>query len=289
VKCRPGVGLAASVALGLVVTSSTLDNTLSVYEALPGAGFPLVASFGRKGSGPLQFDLQADGQASGWMCFTQPDVPGAKPTLLVAEAGNDRVQEVDVVGRAHVGFLADRGSVQGPRAVDASPSFIAVSAWRARDSGPHVVHLFDATSRAQLRVLGGEAGDGPGRLHRPVGLCINADQGMVAVVDHMNDRVCLFTTATGVYRRDIATLPDHGVVGPWDVAQCLGGWLVTGGSDTVVRVPTDGGGDCVQELGECGDEEGQFRGPCALALLPSLGLVVRQLGNSKFQVFAVEG
>ncbi len=87
--------------------------------------------------------------------------------LQVAEHGNNRVQEVDVMAQAHVGFLCKPGAVQGPRAVAASPTLVAVSAWTSPDSEDHVVHLFNATSRAHLRVMGGG-----GLLNCPFGLRI---------------------------------------------------------------------------------------------------------------------
>ena len=66
------------------------------------------------------------------IAFTTPQPTGAspRPTLLVADIGNDRVQEVDVVDRVHVGYLYPPGAIAGPRAVAASQTTIAFTAFR---------------------------------------------------------------------------------------------------------------------------------------------------------------
>ena len=47
----------------------------------------------------------------------------------------------------------------------------------------------------------------------------------------------------------------------------------------------DGGGVGRARLGKLGSGDGEFNGPSALALVPGLGLVVREFGNGRFQVF----
>ncbi len=84
--------MAVSTALRLVVTSNRVDNTLALFDLDPAAGFPARGSLGAPGSGPLQFCMSDASGYSGWLCFTVP-VDG-RPTLLVADHGNDRVQEV---------------------------------------------------------------------------------------------------------------------------------------------------------------------------------------------------
>ncbi len=58
----------------------------------------LAAILGGKGTGPLQFDFSTGGFPGGWICFTV----GEAPTLLVPEAGNDRVQVCEPVLRTCV-------------------------------------------------------------------------------------------------------------------------------------------------------------------------------------------
>ena len=87
---------------------------------------------------------------------------------------------------------------------------------------------------------------------------------------------------------------DVGLVRPCDVEEVEGGWLVAcGGSHLVEFVGDgdDGGAGGRPSLGEAGGEAGrwggEFRLPVALAVVPGLGLVVREVGNGgRLQVLA---
>jgi hypothetical protein len=84
--------------------------------------------------------------------------------------------------------------------------------------------------------------------------------------------------------RHVAT----GLGGPYDVEECDGGWLVACYfSDTIEFVGGDVGGGAVgrARLGKYGSGDGEFNLPSALALVPGLGLVVREISNDRFQVF----
>ncbi len=73
-----------------------------------------------------------------------------------------------------------------------------------------------------------------------------------------------------------------------DVEECEGGWLVACfGSDTIEFVGSDVGGGGVggARLGKRGSGDGEFDTPSALALVPGLGLVVRERGNCRLQFF----
>jgi hypothetical protein len=89
-----------------------------------------------------------------------------------------------------------------------------------------------------------------------------------------------------------------------DVEDCEGGWLVAcpysiefvtgdvdgGGAGRVKlgkRGRGDGGGACRPRLGKYGSGDGEFKGTSALALVPGLGLVVRESLNGRLQVFTV--
>jgi hypothetical protein len=89
----------------------------------------------------------------------------------------------------------------------------------------------------------------------------------------------------GSFARHVAT----GLSWPMDVEECEGGWLVACiGSYTIEFVSGDVGGGGVgrARLGKEGSRDGQFINPSALALVPGLGLVVREMGNAgRFQVF----
>jgi hypothetical protein len=78
-----------------------------------------------------------------------------------------------------------------------------------------------------------------------------------------------------------------------DVEVVEGGWLVTCTASDSVEFVVDGvGGDSDggrPSLGKAGggpgSGDGEFEGPTALALVPGLGLVVRECGNDRLQVF----
>mgnify|MGYP002143860403 CR=1 FL=1 len=227
------------------------------------------------------------GYGSGCMAFTGP------PTsrfLLVTDAGKVAVHVIDVVGRVHAGYVAAPGSLAGPRGVAARGSLVAVTAWKEEDSGVHAVHLFEGSgcSWSPVRVLcGGWSGPGgaDGQLYRPRGLRFTSDGTGLAVSDDANGRVSLFRVGDGSFVRHVAT----GLSGPMDVEECEGGWLVACfTSDTVEFVGggVGGGGVGRATLGKEGSRDGEFLYPSALALVPGLGLVVREFANSRVQVFA---
>ena len=156
--------MAACPALGLLVTSNTDYNTLSVF-ALPrssgagagaGAGLALVCTLGGASSpAPMQFKfLDEHRYSSGWMTFTGP---ATSRLLLLTAAGHDAVHVIDVAGRVHAGYVAAPGAIAGPRGVAARGSLVAVSAWKKGDSGDHVVRMFEGSGAmwTAVRVVGG--------------------------------------------------------------------------------------------------------------------------------------
>ncbi len=293
--CGGGVGMAACPALGLLVTSDAKDNTLSVF-ALPrssgagggagagaGAGLALVCSLGGASSpAPMQFKFDDD-YVSGWMAFTGP---ATCRLLLLTDAGHDAVHVIDVAGRVHAGYVAAPGTIAGPRGVAARGSLVAVSAWRKVDSGDHVVCVFEGSGAmwTAVRVVGcgfGGPGSADGQLKMPFGLRFSGDGTGLAVADAGNRRVSVFRVEDVSFARHVAT----GLYGPYDVEECEGGWLVAcSGSRTIEFV--GGGGVGRARLGKWGSGDGEFSYPTALALVPGLGLVVREAGNGgRFQVF----
>jgi hypothetical protein len=287
--------MAACPALGLLVTSNHKDNTLSAF-ALPhssgvgvgagaGAGLALVCTLGGASSpAPMQFKFH-DGYSSGCIAFTGP---ATSRLLLLTDAGHDAVHVIDVAGRVHAGYVAAPGTIAGPRGVAARGSLVAVSAWKKAYSGEHVVCVFDGNGAmwTAVRVVGGygDLGSADGQLHRPHGLRFTGDGTGLAVVDYGSGRVSVFRVEDGSFARHVATGLDR----PFDVEECEGGWLVACyGSDTIEFVGGDVGGGGVgrARLGKRGSGDGEFSGPSALALVPGLGLVVREWLNNRFQVF----
>ena len=308
-ECGEGFGLAACPVLGLMVTSDVCKNTLSVWR-LPsggagGGGLALVCTLGGEGSPPpMQFEFEDDDGYSGYLAFVTPPTtagtsssgaPAPAPLLLVTDAGNDAVHMVDVTRRVHAGYLAAPGSIAGPRgvAVSGASPLVAISAWKESDTGDHVVHVYAGSGSGweAVRVIGGGFG-GPGaadgQLDVPYGLRFSADGSAVCVADWWNDRVSVFRVGDGGFVRHIAT----GLSRPYDVEAVDGGWVVACGvSHTVEFVGGGGGGGGRPSLGKAGGEwgsgDGEFIYPVALALVPGLGLVVREFSNGgRLQVFS---
>jgi hypothetical protein len=158
------------------------------------------------------------------------------------------------------------------------------------DSGEHVVRVFEGSGVmwTAVRVVGGGFG-GPGsadgQLDCPFGLRFTGDGTGLAVADWYNDRVSVFRVEDGSFVRHIATELSR----PLDVEECEGGWLVACyNSDTIEFVggDVDGGGVGRARLGNRGSRYGEFIYPSALALVPGLGLVVREISNGgRLQVF----
>jgi hypothetical protein len=300
-QCGVGYGMAACPTLGLLVTTDYFCNTLSVFTLPPlealashgsgagaSAGLALACTLGGATSpAPMKF-LFLDGHGpSGWMAFTGP--PSSR-LLLVTDAGQAAVHVIDVAGQVHVGYVAAPGAIAGPRGVAARGSLVAVSTWKLYGSGDHVVRLFEGSgaSWTAVRVVGGGFG-GPGRadgqLGLPYGLRFTGDGTGLAVADASNGRVSVFRVEDGSFARHVAT----GLSGPLDVEECEGGWLVAcWGSHTIEFVGggVDGGVGRAR-LGKYGRGDGEFYNPSALALVPDLGLVVREHGNGgRVQFFA---
>jgi hypothetical protein len=238
----------------------------------------------------MHFDFDANLSVSGWMAFTGP---ATSPLLLVTDAGHDAVHVIDVVGRVHVGYVAAPGIIAGPRGVAARGSLVAVSAWEEWDSGDHVVRLFEGSrgSWTAVRVVAGgirRPGGADGQLYCPYGLRFSADGMGLAVADESNHRVSVFRVEDGSFVWHVAT----GLDAPFDMEECEGGWLVACGypSHTIEFVSgaaVEGGAPSRSASGGMGLESGEFSCPTALALVPCLGLVVREHGNGgRVQFFA---
>ena len=299
-----GLGLAVCPALCLLVTSCKERDCLEVFklakDAFTGAAYQgavgaltqlcTLSSTSSEPGGGMWFKFR-DGDGTGFLAFTDADSP-CPHLLLATDAGQDAVHVIDVVGRAHVGFVAPPGTIAGPRGVAARGSLVAVSAWKEYSSGDHVVHVFEGSraSWTAVRVVAGGFG-GPGsadgQLHGPFGLRfvgIGSELGLV-VADVGSGNVSMFRVQHGSFVRHLAT----DLCVPHDVEECEGGWLVAcAGSDTVEFV---GGGAPVASRNQLGQRGTgvtvpvQFRFPSALALVPGLGLVVRESIGGRIHCF----
>jgi hypothetical protein len=266
-------------------------------------GLRLVCTLGGAGSvAPMQFKFYDDHGYSGYLVFTPATTASsgsssiARPLLLVTDHGHDAVHVVDVVGRTHAGYVAPPGSIAGPRGVAASgiSPLVAVSAWKEEDSGDHLVVVYRGSGAVWevVRVIGGGFGDPgslDGQLEMPSGLRFSGDGSAICVADYWNNRASVFGVSDGGLVRHLVT----GLGGPYDVEEVEGGWLAACWDSNTVEFMSDGvGGDgggrpsLGKAGGGWGSGDGEFMFPTALAVVPGLGLVVRERGNGRLQVFA---
>ncbi len=238
------VGMAVTRAADIAVVSYAYPARLIVHH-VSGSGDPghdpyRLSELRRivVGSQPTQTvtQLSFDFSVGGGLRFTVVQ-GGATPTLLVADGGHDRVVEVNVTTGALVSLLYSPGSIEGsPRCIAASATHIAVSAWKD-DKGPHVVHVFDATSRRRLCTLGGAVGVSKGLMHSPLGLCLTRDGLHVAVAERTNSRISVFSLVDGE-AVDVIDTP----LKPFDIEDCLGGFVIAGGVQHAMWVSHRGPG-----------------------------------------------
>jgi hypothetical protein len=128
---------------------------------------------------------------------------------------------------------------------------------------------------------------GDGQLKTPYGLRFSGDGSSICVADCANDRASMFLVDNGRFVRHIAT----GLIWPCDVEEVEGWWLVACGHPSHrVEFVCDGDGGGRPSLGKAGGGsgrgDGEFFFPSALAVVPGLGLVVRECLGARIQVFA---
>lgn len=272
--------------LALLVTSS-LDNALHVF-ALPtslasstslNTRFELLYSLGGAfSSAPMKFKFNGS-PSSGWMAFTGP---GACRLLVVTDAGHHAVHVIDVVSRAHVGYVSAPGTIDRPRGVASHGSLVAVSTCGIQ--GQVRVYKGSGATWAPVGVLSGTsaftlgAGD---RLYMLCGLRFTAD-GLGLVVADTNGSVNMFRMKDGEFARHGApTVMPMGAGAPFDVEECEGGWLVACRRSIEFVSDAGAGKPAISQHG------GQFYTPTAVAIIPGLGFAVREYGyNGRLQLFA---
>ena len=271
--CVQGLGMADDITRGLVVVSGSCESELYkfklfVYSLSNGS---LVRSFGGKGTGTAEFNWQFGG-----LCMTP------RGTVLVAEAMNDRLQEVNIndvtgLGGEHVRFVG-QGLLRIPNFVDCSASIIAVS-----ETGLDRVSLLSWTDGSLLSRFGSK-GSVDGLMSWPCGLRLLSDGSGVVVADRSNNRLSIFSLS-GDFVKSIATSS------PWDVIECDCGasFIVTNDTvGTVSKLSAVTG--AALPYGRMGSGHGEFNDPAVVAVVPrfeskGVELVVMEAGNTRFQVF----
>jgi hypothetical protein len=235
-------GIAVSTALNVIAVSRTVslgqyyyDDCVEVFAIPPDvriAGVPpkldlLYTLGGRLCPPPVVFRDQL--LNLGALAFSDPGHDGATtPVLFVADADNDTVHVVDVVGKRHLGYVGDRSSgsseASHPRGVASRGPLVAVASWDRYGHGDHIVKLFTGggSDWAHLRTIGGAVGGADGQLCRPNGVSFTPDGTGVLVADLGNGRLSLFDAVDGAFVRHLATSP----FSPLCVHEWEDGWVV---------------------------------------------------------------
>jgi hypothetical protein len=155
----------------LLVSDGT-GGSHAVHEFSLADGSPLRI-IGGKGDGPLQFDYPRQ-------VFVAPD-----GFVFVAEFSNNRVQVLTPTLDFHAFIGA--GLLQYPIGVVANAAVVVVSEYCAER-----ITVFNRRDGALVRQFG-ERGSGAGQLDSPRSLCFTSGDRHVAVADHDNNRVSVFS------------------------------------------------------------------------------------------------
>jgi hypothetical protein len=280
--------------LGVIVASDTAAQRLVVYRYPPPtwgsvgadcASAPglcvLTTIQGTDLAPPAQFRMAHWGMST--LVFTTPlAVPAPHgmspgPLLLVVDQGNDAVHVVDVVTKAHLGYVVPPGTLPSPRSIATRGRLVAVSAWTQYTEGLHAVWLYEGagSSWTPTRVRCGLL-PGPldGQLKAPCGVRFTQDGTGLVVVDACNGRVSRFHVSDGTFAGHVAL----GVSGSYDVEECEGGWLIATHASGILHVAVGAGPKpCTTTVvGRVGvdSEECPLLELGTLAVVPGVGVAV---------------
>ncbi len=256
--------MCVSLKHGLIIVSNYKTKQLHMHSLADGA---LARSIGSKGSGKGQFNFECGG-----LCVS-PD----GDSVLVAEWGNNRVQQMRIADGSWVRFIG-KGLLKGPQFVDCNSNVIAVSENCYCIS---VLSWADGSVRAQF----GSMGSGPGQMLSLRGVRLLAGGSGLVLADCLNDRVCVFTLSGEV----MATVggQEPGLNRPCDVLECaVDGSFVVANNRDCFKLSRDG-----VKLGKLGvfDKEGHpsalaASDPTTLAALPDGEILMRGWNGARLSI-----
>lgn len=260
-------GLCVSGKHGLVIASDCKAMQLHVYSLADGS---LLQSIGSAGSGEGQFRFDWGG-----LCLS-PD----GDSVLVAESGNDRVQQIRIVAGASRGSFVrfvGRPALRIPQHLDCNDSVIAVSELDG-------VSVLSWTMGILLwRFSYYRSYTGQPNWPFSVRLLRKRRRGyrtpFVVVADCSSHRLCVFT-ANGSFFSVVASRA-QGLDYPADVLESKHGFLVANTDGRLIKLNRDG-----VRVGDDWKKGGAGTGRTVMAALPDAGGVL--LWNCKdacFQVF----
>jgi DNA-binding beta-propeller fold protein YncE len=144
-------------------------------------------------------------------------------TLLICDAGNDRVVEVTLCG-----VFLRAIAVQYPHGIAycGINDVIALSLFEA--NAVVLLQYESGAVKVELTVGLGTGANGcdDGQLYYPRGVTFTADGRCILVADWGNNRVCKFSAANGAFIAHVATRAANGIQFPTDVLQCEDGSIL---------------------------------------------------------------
>jgi len=167
-------GLAITSDSRHMVVSNYDTHQLSVYRLSDGSH---VRSFGSNGAAAGQFNHPFG------LCMTKEN------TILVADCGNKRIQEMTLEG-GHVKCIG-AGVINGARGIAIHGDVVAVGKSGGYGT-PDRIMLFSYTSGSLLRKFGGW-GSGEGQYKYVTGIQFSADGKHLIIADYFNSHVSLAT------------------------------------------------------------------------------------------------
>jgi YD repeat-containing protein len=289
---------------GLDLTSTTEydANTGNVVATKSPAGTSQTVA-------PLSYSTAFGSEGSGNGQFKDPGLAAvdASGDVWVVDTENARIEKFSSSG-SFIAAYGSKGTGDGQFshpwgiAINQSTGSVFVS-----DLGNHRIEKFSEegtfemaigwgvkNGKAELETCtteckAGIVGSGPGQLHEPSGLAINAN-GDVWVVDEANDRVVEFS-ATGQYLSEFGSEGSGNgqLNSPQGIAISEGELYVADtGNSRIEEFSPDG--SYLGQFGAEGTEAGQFRGPQDIAVNPNDGdLYVSDLYNNRIEEFTPAG
>jgi len=164
--------------------SNSGTNMVTVYSTADGSE---TVSFGGHGAGPGQFNLPSK------LCITPRD------TLLVADFGNQRVQEVTMAG-VHIRDIGVGVFGEGICGIACNDELIVVTKYG--DVTPNRVVVLNYSTGELLRQFAA-LGSGDGQIGYPTGVRFTPDNQHIIVVDTSNNNRLSMFTVDGVWVKHI--------------------------------------------------------------------------------------
>ncbi|MFZ1769651.1 MAG: hypothetical protein WAU00_10670, partial [Caldilinea sp.] len=266
------------------------NHRIQVFDT-QGAYLATIGTTGVAGTGNLQFD-------------GPQRIAIYQNLLYVADAGNDRVQILDITNPAAPAYVAtlgvtdvsggDNGHFNYPSGIAVDANFIYVA-----DQWNNRVQIFNRTTRAYVATLGGQRGAANSQMDNPRDVVVDAASN-IYVSDTGNDRVQQFNQArqyvrtygvTGVpYTTDLFHINE-----PRGVAVANDGsvYIVEEGGNRLLKFNADGAPQwSIGQSGINGGWDGEnnlFNQPEDVAIAPSGNIFVVDTWNHRIQVFTPSG